>query len=88
MANLRFHQRIIELGHSELIAGMADNLLIHVRAIRRHTIGDADRAERSIVDHMQIIEALETRGAEVAERLVRDHALNLARHVERVRTLD
>jgi DNA-binding GntR family transcriptional regulator len=88
VANLRFHQRIIELGHSELIAGMADNLLIHVRAIRRHTIGDADRAERSIVDHMQIIEALETRGAEVAERLVRDHALNLARHVERARTLD
>jgi DNA-binding GntR family transcriptional regulator len=85
-ANLRFHQRIIELGHSQLIAGMADNLLVHVRAIRRHTIGDADRPERSIVDHMHIIEALEARDAELAERLVRDHALNLARHVERTWT--
>ena len=83
VANLRFHQRLIELGHSELIAGMADSLLVHVRAIRRHTIGEADRVERSIVDHMQIIEALESRQADVAERLVRDHALNLARHVER-----
>jgi DNA-binding GntR family transcriptional regulator len=82
VANLRFHQRIIELGHSQLIANIADKLMIHVRAIRRHTIGDADRAERSIVDHMQIIEALEDRDAELAERLVRDHALNLARHVE------
>jgi DNA-binding GntR family transcriptional regulator len=81
-ANLRFHQRIIELGHSPLIAGMADGLLVHVRAIRRRTIGDDDRAERSIVDHMQIIEALEARDAELAERLVRDHALNLARHVQ------
>jgi DNA-binding GntR family transcriptional regulator len=82
-ANLRFHQRVIELGHSQLIADMADDLLVHVRAIRRHTIGEADRAERSIVDHMRIIEALEARDTELAERLVRDHALNLARHVER-----
>jgi DNA-binding GntR family transcriptional regulator len=81
-ANLRFHQRVIELGHSQLIASIADSLLVHVRAIRRHTIGDADRAERSIVDHLHIIEALEARDAELAERLVRDHALNLARHVE------
>jgi DNA-binding GntR family transcriptional regulator len=81
-ANLRFHQRIIELAHSPLIASMADGLLVHVRAIRRRTIGDADRVERSMVDHMHIIEALEARDAELAERLVRDHALNLARHVE------
>ncbi|MGA9859909.1 MAG: GntR family transcriptional regulator [Solirubrobacteraceae bacterium] len=81
-ANLRFHQRIIELGHSQLIADMADDLLVHVRAIRRHTIGDDDRVERSIVDHLHIIEALEARDAELAERLVRDHALNLARHVD------
>ena len=85
--NLRFHQRIIELSHSAVIARLADGLLIHVRAIRRRTIGEADRPERSIVDHNHIIEALEARDAELAERLVRDHALNLARHVERTWTL-
>ena len=88
VANLRFHQRMIELGHSELISRMVDGLLVHVRAIRRHTIGEADRVERSIVDHMQIIEALQERDTELAERLVRDHALNLARHVERTWPLD
>ena len=81
-ANLRFHQRIIELSRSPIIASMVENLLVHVRAIRRRTIGDEDRPERSIVDHMHIIEALESRDADLAERLVRDHALNLARHVE------
>ncbi|HTV92616.1 MAG TPA: FCD domain-containing protein, partial [Verrucomicrobiae bacterium] len=35
----------------------------------------------SMVDHMQIIEALETRDGELAERLVREHALGLAAHV-------
>ncbi|MDQ4060175.1 MAG: GntR family transcriptional regulator, partial [Pseudomonadota bacterium] len=34
-------------------------------------------------EHMAIIAALERRDAELAERLVREHALDLAAHVER-----
>jgi DNA-binding GntR family transcriptional regulator len=82
-ANLHFHQRIIELAGSPVISSMVDGLLVHVRAIRGRMIGEDDRAERSMVDHMHIIEALESRDAELAERLVRDHALDLAEDVER-----
>ncbi len=42
-----------------------------------------DRAQRSIIDHMHIIEALEARDTELAGRLVREHTLNLAAHVKR-----
>ena len=83
-ANLVFHSRIIELGRNPVITSMVDGLLVHVRAIRGRMIGQDDRAERSIVDHMHIIEALEARDAELAERLVRDHALDLAADVERI----
>ena len=38
-------------------------------------------ADRSIRDHMHIIEALEARDTVRAENLVRDHALGLAEHV-------
>jgi DNA-binding GntR family transcriptional regulator len=82
-ANLRFHERIIELGRSPVISALVAGLLVHVRAIRGRMIGEDDRAERSIVDHMHIIEALEDRDAELAERLVREHALDLADHVDR-----
>jgi DNA-binding GntR family transcriptional regulator len=82
-ANLRFHQRIIELSRSPVITDLVAGLLVHVRAIRGRMIGEDDRAERSIVDHMHIIEALEARDAQLAERLVREHALDLADHVER-----
>jgi DNA-binding GntR family transcriptional regulator len=82
-ANLRFHQRIIELSNSAVIDTLVAGLLVHVRAIRGHMIGEDDRAERSIVDHMHIIEALEARNADLAERLVREHALDLAADVER-----
>jgi DNA-binding GntR family transcriptional regulator len=82
-ANLLFHQRIIELARSPVISGLVEGLLVHVRAIRGHMIGEDDRAERSIVDHMHIIEALEARDAELAESLVRKHALDLADDVDR-----
>jgi DNA-binding GntR family transcriptional regulator len=82
-ANLAFHQAIIGLSKSKLIADMTGNLLIHVRAIRQVTIRQSDRAARSIVDHMKIIEALERRDTELAERLDRQHTLNLAAHVEK-----
>jgi len=80
-ANIAFHQAIIRLGRCQLIVDMTENLFIHVRAIRKMTIRQDDRAERSMHDHMRIIEALERRDGELAERLVRTHTLGLAAHV-------
>jgi len=54
-----------------------------MRMIRRRTIGEQDRADRSIRDHLSIIEALEARLVSRAEDLVRNHALGLAEHVEK-----
>jgi DNA-binding GntR family transcriptional regulator len=82
-ANIAFHQLIIKLGGSALIAAATENLFIHVRAIRKATITQDNRASRSIVDHLKIIEALERRDTEEAERLTRQHTLDLAAHVER-----
>ena len=82
-ANIAFHQAIIRLSGSHLMGKTIENLFVHVRAIRRLTISQSDRAARSIVDHMRIIEALERRDTELAERLVRQHSLDLAAHVEK-----
>ena len=68
---------------SHLMGKTIENLFLHVRAIRRMTISQSDRASRSIVDHMRIIEALEKRDTELAERLVRQHSLDLAAYVDK-----
>ncbi len=60
---------------------MAENLFTHMRMIRRKTIGEKDRVDRSIQDHINIIEAIEARDTDRAGELVRDHALGLAEHV-------
>jgi DNA-binding GntR family transcriptional regulator len=82
-ANIAFHTAVIALGGSQAIIDTTRNLLSHVRAIRRATISQSDRAARSIIDHLKIIEALERRDTELAERLTRQHTLDLATHVER-----
>ena len=79
--NIEFHQSIIRLSKNRVLIDLAENLFTHMRMIRRKTIGEQDRVDRSIRDHMNIIEALEARATERAEDLVRDHALGLADHV-------
>ena len=80
--NVSFHQALFRLSRCELLSEMTENLFLHMRSIRMRTIGEKDRASQSIIDHMSIIEALESRDTELAERLVRNHTLNLRRHVE------
>jgi DNA-binding GntR family transcriptional regulator len=81
--NIEFHQAIIRMSRNRVLIDLAENLFTHMRMIRRKTIAEMDRADRSISDHMNIIEALEARDTARAEELVRNHALGLAEHVER-----
>src|SRR5258708_3257512 len=81
-ANIALHQSIVQLSQSQMILDTIKNIFVHVRAIRKMTIAQSDRASRSIVDHMRIIEALEKRDTELVERLVRQHSLDLAEFVE------
>ena len=82
-ANIAFHQAIIRMSGCALLAGLTENLFIHMRAIRKVTIHQDNRASRSIVDHIAIIEALERREPDEAARLAREHTLGLAAHVEK-----
>ena len=81
--NIEFHQAIIRMSRNRVLTDLAANLFTHMRMIRRQTIGEQDRADRSIRDHMNNIHTLEARDTARAEELVRAHALGLADHVKR-----
>jgi DNA-binding GntR family transcriptional regulator len=81
--NIRFHSSIIRLSECDLIAELTDSLFMHVRAIRRRTIYEKDRAQRSIRDHTRIVKALIKRDADLASRLVREHTMKLREHVDK-----
>ena len=50
--NIEFHQTIIRSAATTCSIDLAENLFTHMRMIRRKTIGEQDRADRSIRDHM------------------------------------
>jgi DNA-binding GntR family transcriptional regulator len=81
-ANLQFHQTIVKLSGSQVLVDMTEQILLHVRGIRQITIGRDDRATRSMIDHLAIIDAIEKRDTERAMKLSRDHTLGLAEYVE------
>lgn len=81
-ANIEFHQTLVQLSGSAALVDITSNIFMHVRGIRQITIGRDDRATKSMDDHLAIIEALERRDVEAAERLSRDHTLGLAKYVE------
>ncbi len=80
--NTEFHQAIMRLSKCGLLIQIGEGLFMHMRSIRSQTIKERNRASQSIIDHIRIIEALEDRNTDLAERLVREHALNLAEHVK------
>jgi len=79
--NIKFHQSIMALSKNATLQALAETLFVHMRAIRAQTITERDRASRSIIDHMHIIEAIEKRDTALAERLVREHTFGLADHI-------
>jgi DNA-binding GntR family transcriptional regulator len=85
-ANLRFHQMILEMSGCRLLRDLAEGLFVHMYAVRRRAMGEEGRAIRSVVDHMEIIEALESRDGDLAARLVREHTMKLHAHVGKLWT--
>ncbi len=80
-ANIAFHQRILELSKCAMLKTIADGLFLHMRAVRRKAMAEEDRSSRSVVEHMSIIEALESRDADRAADQVRNHTMKLHDHV-------
>lgn len=80
-ANILFHQKILQLSGCTLLSATADSLLQHMHAVRRRAMTEADRVNRSVVDHMAIIEAIENRKGDLAAMLVRDHTMKLHDHI-------
>ena len=81
-ANIAFHQALISLSESPVLIDMTNDILLHVRGYRQLTIGRVDRTATSLPEHLAIIEALELRDTELAEKRARDHTLGLAAYVE------
>lgn len=81
-ANIEFHLCILRLSKCSMLQAIAEGVFTHLKAIRRRGLADTARADRSVVDHMNIIEAIETRSRDLASDLVREHTFRLHDYIQ------
>jgi len=82
-ANIEFHLCVLGLSKCQMLQDIARGLFTHLKAVRRKALSDTTRADRSVVDHMNIIQAIEERNAELASDLVREHTFRLHDYIRR-----
>ncbi|MEL6220167.1 MAG: GntR family transcriptional regulator [Pseudomonadota bacterium] len=79
--NIEFHLEVLRLSRCQMLEDIAQGVFTHLKAVRRRALVDAERANRSVVDHMEIIEAIEARDSDLASRLVREHTFRLHAYI-------
>lgn len=82
-ANIEFHLCILGLSKCAHLRELAEGLFTHLKAVRRKGMEDTRRTDRSVVDHMNIIQAIEDRDADLASDLVREHTMRLHEYLRR-----
>ncbi|MDE2319067.1 MAG: GntR family transcriptional regulator [Rhodospirillales bacterium] len=82
-SSMEFHRAIMAMSKCNLMVELTENLFIHMRAIRSVTMRQDDRAQRSLVEHMNIVDALEARDPDLSARRVGEHTMGLAAYIEK-----
>jgi DNA-binding GntR family transcriptional regulator len=81
-ANIEFHELVLKKSHCGKLIELAGNIFDHIRWIRFRTIVYKDRFRSMQREHLAIIDALEKRDPELAEKRMRAHIEGLAHYVE------
>jgi len=76
VANVAFHELLIELSGNALLAKIW-KLFGHRQMLGSRTIERLHRARTSLSEHNALIDAIEARDAQLAERLARQHVASL-----------
>jgi DNA-binding GntR family transcriptional regulator len=81
--DLDFHYRIIQGSHNPALANMLIGELYYlIRMSRYQFSGVAKRPRQALQEHRGIVEAIDTRDAELAEMLMRRHISRARRNIE------
>jgi DNA-binding GntR family transcriptional regulator len=72
-ANIKFHDVLHQAAGNERLRHLTRNLLDFVRRFSTEAFASQERAAQVLAEHEEIIRAMETRDADLAERVARRH---------------
>ena len=80
--NISFHQHIMKLTKVNLMSHVLESQLVHLQFLRKKFNFNSNRALKSIDEHEDIINALLSKNASKAEKVLKNHALALVDRIE------
>lgn len=81
----RFHKVLYEASDSRILEHAMKDFHKYVKMARQLSVRMSDRAEQSVAEHREILEAIRQKNEELAERLANEHIMNVMRnlHIEK-----
>lgn len=73
----KFHKILYEASNSRILGHVLSDFHKYVQMARALSVGEKNRAEKSIQEHREILEAIKKHDGELAERLANQHILNV-----------
>lgn len=73
----RFHQVLYEASNSRILDHLLSDFHKYVKMARTMSVGTKDRAEESVKEHREILEAIKNKDADKAERLANGHVIKV-----------
>ncbi len=72
----KFHKILYEASNSRILEHVLSDFHKYVQAARAMSVGEKNRAEKSIQEHREILEAIKEHDGDLAEKLANRHVLN------------
>lgn len=82
LANIKFHEFILEHTDNRTLISMAKTLFDHMRLIRFRTSAFLPRLQTALSEHLQLVDIFEGRDAERAEKHMRVHIEESAQYID------
>lgn len=73
----KFHKVLYEASNSRILEHVLSDFHKYVKMARTMSVGEKERAEKSIDEHRAILEAIRKKDAKLAEQLANQHIMNV-----------
>ena len=82
--NVGFHERFADMAHNKTLQRILETLVLRSLRLRRLTLTQPERMQRSLADHIRLVGALEDRDGELASALIKANVLGALKLLEQL----
>ena len=73
----KFHKVLYEASNSRILEHVLSDFHKYVQMVRSKSVAEKERAEKSIMEHRKILEAIKNKDADLAEKLADQHIMKV-----------